>query len=106
MKNNGFPIIFPEIEDGLNLKIWIEELGFCQSGMNGPEQLSNTEIKSWSDMTGTMLTPNEFLILRHLSNEFVGQYHKSDIECDAPYSLDEDADIATQGLYLLSLLDA
>lgn len=106
MRDEGRPINLPEITEAINLKQWVEELGFCESGMNGPTQLTHKEIESWANLTGIELTPTDALMLRHLSNEFVSQYFKSDEKCLAPYTISADEDEVAQGALFLSILDS
>lgn len=63
-----------------------------QNGGYGPEPISWTELKSWSDLTQTKITPWEAVLIMKLSKSFVSQLSISkDHSCISPiHEVDED----------------
>ena len=81
--------------------MWLSELGFCDTGFNGPVPLSFKEIDAWVRLTQTDITPNEVLILSGMSKAYCSQYHSSgDINEPSPrvqeYTEQEIKDIQVQ----------
>lgn len=55
-------------------------------GTNGPEVMKYQEIESYCNLTGTTLTPAEVMLIRRMSQEYVGQYYTGeDPGSAAPY---------------------
>ena len=82
----GSGIEFPPIEHGAYILQYLEELGYCRSGMNGLKPLDFTEINAYMQSTNTELLPFEVLLLRNLSNAYVAQSYDKDINAIPPYA--------------------
>ena len=70
---------------------WFSDLGWYARGFNGPEPLSWSEIKSWSDLSGTNADAWEFGALRAMSNAYCNWYSKTsqDNKIDPPIIPDD-----------------
>ncbi len=87
--------MLPEIIGGKQyerLVVYLNELGYCQTGFNGAIALSWAEIAAWQTLTNTTLTHWEALSVRTLSEHYAAQRHQStDKACPAPYRPDFDS---------------
>lgn len=57
----------PEPEEYRHIVMWLNQAGFCGSGMNGPVPLTWQEIESFSNGSALDLTASEKKAIRHLS---------------------------------------
>lgn len=55
----------------------LQKIGLYGSGMSGPVPISWSEIAAWQNANGVTLTPAELDIIKQLSADYCGQYHKS-----------------------------
>lgn len=55
---------------------WFEQLSATRtSGMSGPNPLSPSDVLAWSELTGSKISPNEYLILRAMDAAHVDGVH-------------------------------
>jgi hypothetical protein len=85
----------PEILGYDHLFLYLEELGFASGGGMSIAPLTFTEIKNWSDLTGTKLSIFEAESLFNLTRVYVRQrFDSEDVNCPTPFSpeviMDED----------------
>jgi hypothetical protein len=91
----GSPLAsLPPVDGAYYLIDYLMELGPANSNGMGLSPVSYSEIRDYSEITNTHLTPWDAHMLRHLSRVYVGQYNLSkEINTPAPYeeamSLDE-----------------
>ena len=82
----GSGIEFPPIEHGAYILQFLEELGYCKSGMNGLIPLDYTEINAYMQSTNTELLPFEVLLIKKLSNAYVSQSYDKEVNAIPPYA--------------------
>ena len=76
----------PPIEGGEYIYSWLDELGLCGQGFNGPIPLTFLEIYYWSELTGIVIDSWEAGLIAKLSKQYVYQSHiSSKKDCEAPF---------------------
>lgn len=60
------------------------EIGLTEPAGMGMAPISWRTLAAWSELTGISLTPWEARLLRHLSVEYLAQFHRSDAETCPP----------------------
>ncbi len=88
-------IEFPTINGGAYLLQFLDEIGYCRSGMNGAIPLDYTEINAYIQSTNTPLLPFEVLLLKKLSNAYVSQSYDKDPLSFPPYATYEIKEISS-----------
>lgn len=68
----------PEIEGADHLAGWISEIGLCKQGGFGLIPIEWPDIESWSNMTGTTITPVEAVSLISASRSYCAEISKGE----------------------------
>lgn len=79
----------PETEGAEYLLDYLFEVGPMNTLGMGPSPITYTDIKHWSEITNTHISPLDAHLLRHLSREYVSQFNASK-ENNAPAPALED----------------
>ena len=76
----------PPIDGGEYIYNWLDELGMCAHGINGPVPISFTEVSHWSNVTSTDIESWEAGLLVKLSKQYTYQTNiSSKKDCEAPF---------------------
>ena len=67
----------PELKHSHHILRWLDEVGYYTFGANGILPITHTEIMAWQSNVCEKIEPEEALLLRELSSEFVNQFNKS-----------------------------
>ena len=76
----------PIIKNYDYLLVYLQEIGFYQSGGMGIVPISFTEIKAYLDLMGIRLSSFEVSTLRKMSVAYVSQHHDNYIDTEAPFN--------------------
>lgn len=76
----------PPVDECAYLIDYLMEVGPVTSGGMAPAAISYSEIAAWSQITGTVISPWDAHMLRHLSRVYINQYADSkDPRTPAPW---------------------
>ena len=88
-RDRNLPVELPSIESFEFIFENLEEIGLVNNGFNGHEPLNWIDVKSWSEMTNTNITPWTSKVVIKLSRQYCYQSHISTKrDCEAPYQHD------------------
>jgi hypothetical protein len=77
----------PVVQGAEYLVQHLNNLGWCGSSGMGMTPLSFTEIKAYIDVTKASLTPDEVLLIKRMSQLYVGYSQDTNPSQKTPYSL-------------------
>lgn len=86
LRKNKLEPVFPELEAGSYILDIMQDIGYSKSGGMGMIPLDWIDIKSFSDVTGIIFTKDEAILIKKLSEAYVGQMQTSKYQDTyAPY---------------------
>lgn len=92
----------PSVERNLHILRWLDELGYYGFGANGILPITHVELAAWQSNVCEKIEPEEALLLRELSSEFVNYYNRSKDWNEPPPN--GATDEVVQGAHFLAIL--